>query len=70
MNTQIITPEHKKAGIFFLAIFALAAMLFFTSCSVAKREGGTSPCYNAKAFSGFAKDNQNRKIHMVKRHSF
>ena len=48
MTTQIITPEHKKAGALFIAIFALAAMLFFSSCS-AQRNG----CAMSRGFSGY-----------------
>lgn len=50
---SIITLEHKKALFFFLTIFALAAMLFFSSCSVAQREGDTSPCYSSKHYIGY-----------------
>lgn len=30
---------------FLALIYGLAAMMFFSSCSVARREGTTSPCY-------------------------
>lgn len=34
-------------------IYTLAALIFFTSCSVARREGTTSPCYSSRHFVGY-----------------
>jgi hypothetical protein len=34
MKDIIISPEHKKAAAIFLAIFALTAMFFFSSCQI------------------------------------
>lgn len=34
-------------------IYTLAALFFFSSCSVARREGTTSPCYSSKHFIGY-----------------
>jgi len=48
----LLTPEHKKAGMIFLAIFALTAIMFFSSCS-ASREGTTSPCWSTKHMVGY-----------------
>jgi hypothetical protein len=58
-----------KIVITYLAIvFALA--ILFTSCSVVRREGSTSPCNNKQAFSGYGADNQGRHVGIIKRKSF
>lgn len=67
---SIITLEHRKAAAIFPAIFALTAMFFFSSCSVVRREGSTSPCNNKQAYSGYGADNQNRHVGMIKRRSY
>ena len=45
MKTNIITPEHKTAVQIFLAIFALTAIMFFSSCTIEKDCPGAGKGY-------------------------
>ena len=62
---------YKTARIvigYLLLVYALPVI--FTSCSIARREGTTSPCNNKNAFAGYGKDNQGRKVHMSTRKTY
>jgi len=59
MKAFTITREHIRAGFIFLAIFALAAVMFLTSCSTI-HEGTTCPCSMSKHFVGYSAGGYNR----------
>jgi len=76
---KLITLEHRKALAIFLAIFALAAMLFLTSCSASDGVRRTNPRYREshpkcdpakREESGYTSSTKAPKIHMVKRQSY
>lgn len=69
MNKSFSFLKTAKIVLAYAAlVFALAFL--FSSCSIARREGTTSPCNNKDAFSGYGADNQNHKVHIVKRNSY
>lgn len=45
-----VTLEHRKAGMIFLGIFALTAIMLLTSCSTVR--GG---CEMSRGYSGYGK---------------
>lgn len=51
MNKQINLRTAKIIIGYLALIYALAFL--FSSCSIAAREGTTSPCYSSKHFVGF-----------------
>jgi len=69
MKTNIITPEHKTAVQIFLAIFALTAIMFFSSCQSARHQE-RSGCFASKRMSGYGPGGYSYRTHANSRKAF